>query len=248
MTIQAGVAPGSQAAGRAPVAARQDRRFFLGMAVAIALIVFVGFAPTFYLRGLYHPEPLASVFHIHGLVFTSWVVLFVVQTALVSARRTDIHRRLGLLGGALALLMLVVGYMAAVTAARRGFTTPGLPPPLVFFVVPIFDLLVFAVLVGSGLYLRRTPAAHKRLMLLATLAVLTAAIARLPYVLPLGPPAFFGLTDLLVLAAIVYDRLTRGRVHPALVWGGLFLIVSQPLRLAISGTDAWLRFATWLTR
>jgi len=248
MTTEAGLAPRFQAAGRVPVAGRHDRRFFLGMAVAIALIVFAGFAPTFYLRGLYHPEPLARVFQIHGLVFTSWVVLFLVQTALVSARRTDIHRRLGVLGGALAILMLVVGYAAAVTAARRGFSTPGLPPPLVFFAVPIFDLLVFATLVGAGLYLRRTPAAHKRLMLLATLAVLTAAIARLPYVLPLGPPAFFGLTDVLVIAALVYDRLTRGRVHPALLWGALFLIVSQPLRLAISGTDTWLAFATWLTR
>ena len=207
-----------------------------------------GFAPTFYLRGFYQPEPLQSVFHIHGLVFTVWVVLFVVQTALVSARRTDLHRRLGVLGGALALLMLVVGYQAAIAAARRGFSTPGLPPPLVFLAVPVFDLLVFATLVGAGLYLRRTPAAHKRLMLLATVAVLTAAIARLPYVLPLGPPAFFGLTDLLIIAAMVYDWRTRGRVHPALLWGGVFLIASQPLRLAISGTDTWLALATWLTR
>jgi hypothetical protein len=191
---------------------------------------------------------LQSVFHIHGLVFTSWVVLFVVQTSLVSARRTDLHRRLGVLGGVLALLMLGVGYQAAVTAARRGFSTPGLPPPLVFLAVPIFDLLVFATLVGTGLYLRRKPAAHKRLMLLSTVAVLTAAIARLPYVLPLGPPAFFGLTDLLIIAAMVYDWRTRGRVHPALLWGGLFLIASQPLRLAISGTDTWLALATWLTR
>ena len=169
------------------------------MAVVIALVVFVGFAPTFYLRAFYHTDPLQSVFRVHGLVFSAWVVLFVVQTALVSARRTDIHRRLGVLGAALALLMLVMGYMAAVTAARRGFSTPGLPPPLVFFAVPFFDLVVFATLVGCALYLRRTPAAHKRLMLLATVAVLTAAIARLPYVLPLGPPAFFGLTDLLVV-------------------------------------------------
>jgi len=226
----------------------RDRRFFMTMAIVIASIVFVGFAPTFYLRAFYRPEPLQSVFHIHGLVFTAWVVLFVVQTSLVSARRTDLHRRLGVLGGALALLMLVVGYQAAVTAARRGFATPGLPPPLVFFVVPIFDLLVFATLVGTGLYLRRKPAAHKRLMLLSTVAVLTAAIARLPYVLPLGPPAFFGLTDLLIIAAMVYDWRTRGRVHSALLWGGLFLIASQPLRLAISGTDTWLALATWLTR
>jgi len=232
----------------AVVAPRHDRRFFMTMALVIASIVFAGFAPTFYLRAFYHPEPLQSVFHIHGLVFTTWIVLFVVQTSLVSARRTDLHRRLGVLGGALALLMLVVGYQAAVTAARRGFSTPGLPPPLVFFAVPVFDLLVFATLVGAGLYLRRQPAAHKRLMLLATVAVLTAAIARLPYVLPLGPPAFFGLTDLLIIAAMVYDWRTRGRVHPALLWGGLFLIASQPLRLAISGTDTWLALATWLTR
>ena len=85
-------------------------------------------------------------------------------------------------------------------------------------------------------------------MLLATLAVLTAAIARLPYVLPLGPLVYFGLTDLLVVVAMVYDRRTRGRVHPALVWGGLFLVVSQAVRLAISGTAAWLALATWLTR
>ena len=227
---------------------RHDRRFFMGMALVIAAIVFAGFAPTFYLRTFYHPEPLQSVFQVHGLVFSAWVVLFVVQTALVSARRTDIHRRLGVVGGGLALLMLVVGYQAAVTAARRGFSTPGLPPPLVFFAVPVFDLLVFATLVGAALYLRRTPAAHKRLMLLATIAVLTAAIARLPYVLPLGPPAFFGLTDLLVVAAMVYDWRTRGRVHPAMLWGGLFLIASQPLRLAVSGTDTWLALATWLTR
>jgi hypothetical protein len=124
----------------------------------------------------------------------------------------------------------------------------GLPPPLVFLAVPMFDLLVFAALVGTGLYLRRTPAAHKRLMLLSIIAVLTAAIARLPYVLALGPPAFFGLTDLLILVAMIYDRKTRGRVHPALLWGGLFLVASQPLRLVVSGTDAWLALATWLTR
>ena len=243
--MPATVATPHAGAKRAPLT---EHRFFLAMAITIATIVFVGFAPTFYLRGWYHSEALPSVFQVHGLVFTAWVVLYVAQTALVSMRRTDIHRRLGMLGGALALLMLVVGYTAAIAAARRGFVTPGLPPPLVFLAVPMFDLFVFAGLVGAALYLRRTPAAHKRLMLLATVAVLTAAIARLPYVLPLGPLGFFGLTDLLIVAAVAFDRWTRGRVHPALFWGGLFLIASQPLRLFISGTDTWLRIATWLTR
>ena len=236
------------ATSKAQGTAGREHRFFLGMAVVIAAIVFAGFAPTYYLRQWYATEPLQTVFHVHGLVFTAWVVLYVVQTSLVSARRTDIHRRLGVFGGVLAVLMLVVGYTAAITAARRGFSNPGLPPPLVFLVIPIVDLVVFAVLVGTGLYFRRTPVAHKRLMFLSTVALLTAAIARLPYVLPLGPLAFFTLTDLLIFAAMAFDWRTRGRVQPALLWGGLFLIASQPLRLALGGTGTWLAFAAWLTR
>lgn len=231
----------------APIAVR-DRRFFFGMSIAIALVVFAGFAPTYYLRGYYQTEPLPSVFAIHGAVFSAWVVLFVVQAALVSARRTDIHRKLGVLGAVLAPLMLVVGFQAAITAARRGFSTPGLPPPLVFLAVPFFDLVVFGGLVAAALWYRRNPAMHKRLMLLAMLAVITAAIARLPGVLPLGPLAFFGLTNLFLLAGIMWDKWTRGRVHPAYIWGGLFLVLSQPLRLAVSGTSWWLAFAGWLTR
>lgn len=224
-----------------------DRPFFLTISIAIALVVFGGFAPTYYLRGYFHTEPLPTVFAVHGAVFSAWVVLFVVQAALVSARRTDIHRKLGLLAAVVAPLMLVLGYQAAIAAARRGFSTPGLPPPLVFLAVPMFDLFVFGALVGAALWYRRNPAMHKRLMLLAMLSVVTAAIARLPGVLPYGPPAFFGLTDLFLVAGIIWDKWMRGRVHPAYIWGGLFLVISQPLRLVVSGTDTWMRIATWLT-
>lgn len=246
MNTHLGVAtapPARTHAARTPA----DRRFFTMMAVATAVIVFVGFAPTFYLRPVFQSQSLAPVFILHGTVFTAWIVLFVVQTALVSTRRTAVHRKLGVLGGALAALMLVLGYLAALTAARRGFATPGLPPPLVFFAIPLFDLIVFSVLVSTGLYYRRTPVAHKRLMLLSTIAILTAAIARWPVVLSYGPLAYFGLTDVLWMVLIVYDRVTLGRVHPATLWGGLFLVVSQPLRLFVSGTDTWMKIAHWLT-
>ena len=224
-----------------------DRAFFPSIAGLIALVVFVGFAPTYYLRAAFRPDPLAAVFQVHGAVFTAWVLLFVAQTGLVATRRVALHRRLGVAGAVLAALMLVTGYLAAVTAARRGFSVPGLPPPLVFFAVPFFDLVVFAGFVGAGLALRRSSAAHKRLMLLAMISILTAAIARLPYVLPFGPLMFFGLTDLFVVALLVFDRATRGALHPASLWGGLLLVVSQAARLAISGTAAWLAFARWLT-
>ncbi|MEO7986930.1 MAG: hypothetical protein ABI766_10385 [Gemmatimonadales bacterium] len=186
--------------------------------------------------------------HVHGALFTSWILLFLSQTTLVAAGRTDLHRRLGVAGALLALVMPVIGMVVAIEAARRGVTPAGGPAPLVFLVVPIFDLLLFTTLAWTGLYFRRTKDTHKRLMLLATISLLTPAIARLPGIISAGPPAFFGLTDLRVIACLVYDRVSRGRIHPAFFWGGLFVIASQPLRLLIGGTGAWLAFATWLTR
>ena len=83
--------------------------------------------------------------------------------------------------------------------------------------------------------------------LILAIAILTAAVARLPHVLPYGPLMFFGLTDMLIVVMLVYDRLTLGRIHPATLWGGLFFVLSQPLRLFVSGTAAWLHVARWLT-
>ena len=101
-------------------------------------------------------------------------------------------------------------------------------------------LLIFP----TALYLRRKKEAHKRLMLLAFTAILAAAVARFPGVLPLGPLWFFGLTFLPILAScITYDVLTRRRVHPAYLWGGALLILSVPLRLMISSTPTWHRLA-----
>lgn len=226
---------------------QRDRRFFSGMAIAAAVTVFSGFAPTYFLKGLFGMPPLPPFLHVHGLLFTSWILLFLVQARLIAVKRTDLHRRIGAAGGLLAVGMVGVGLAAAIASARRGFTPPGGPPPLVFFAIPLGDLVVFSTLVGVGLYLRRRTETHKRLMLLATIGLLTPAIARLPYVAAWGPPAFFGLTDLFIVTCLLYDRITRGRVHPGFFWGGLFILVSQPLRLLIAGTEPWLAFAGWLT-
>jgi hypothetical protein len=246
MSAHAAVAIGQVPASPSARAWRRDRRFFLGMALVVALAVFIGFAPTYYLKGVFAAKPLPLLLHVHGALFTSWIVLLLVQTALVAARRVDIHRRLGVAGGVLAGTMIVVGFTAAIDGLRRGLTIPGGPPAPVFFVIPFFDMVAFTGLVGAALYLRRRPESHKRLMLIATFAVLPAAFARIPGIGSLGPPGFFGAVDLLVIACWVYDRLTRGRIHPAALWGGLFLIFSQVLRLIIGGTPVWLAFAGWL--
>jgi hypothetical protein len=229
---------------------RRDRFFYVGIAVAAAVIVFVGFSRTYFLKAHFGTPPLSRLLHLHGLVFTSWIVLLLTQVSLVAARRTDLHRRLGVLGVLLAPLMVAIGLTAAIDAARRGSAPPGGPPPLVFLAIPFGDMAVFAILVAAGFYFRRRPDAHKRLMLVATIGLLTAAIARLPFafILGTGPPAFFGLTDLVLAVCILYDYRARRRVHPAYLWGGLLLVASQPLRLVVAGTNAWLAFAGWLTR
>ena len=225
---------------------RNDRVFYTGMAVAMALAVFVGFAPTYYLKGYFASPALSSILHVHGLLFTSWIVLMLVQTTLVAARRTPVHRRLGVAGAALAAVLVGVGIATAIDAAQRGAAPTGIPP-LAFLIIPFGDMVLFAVLVGAAVWYRRQPETHKRLMVLGTIAILTAAIARWPGVLPLGPLVFFALTDLFIVAGAVYDKWSRGRVHPAYIWGGLLIVVSQPLRLVLSGTEAWQAFARTLT-
>jgi hypothetical protein len=150
------------------------------MALAIAITVFVGFSRTYFLKLHYGGPPLDLLRHAHGLVFTSWVLLFVVQTTLVASRRTDIHRRLGILGAVIAVLVVLVGTTTAIVRAREGAAPPGVPP-LAFLAIPLGDMVVFAILVGAGLYLRRRTDAHKRLMTLAMISLLAAPIARLPF-------------------------------------------------------------------
>lgn len=227
---------------------RRERWFYISMAIAAVITVFAGFAPTYYLRPYYNTAPLMPLLHLHGIVFTSWLALFLVQTTLVAAHRTDIHRRLGILGGVIAAFMVLLGFTTAVIRASQGATPiPGVSP-LSFLVVPLGDISVFAILVGAGFYYRRRPDVHKRLMLLATISILAAAIARLPFaIMQAGPPAFFGFTDVFVLACIVYDLITLKRVHRATWFGAILIIASQPLRLMLGGTHAWLAFAGWLT-
>lgn len=223
-----------------------ERRFFTGMAIAMALVCFAGFAPSYYLKAHFDTGPqLSLLLHLHGLAFTAWIGLLVAQTSLISTGRTRLHRRLGIAGALLAVLMMVLGAAVAIVRARQGVLGQATgAPPLVFFAIPFATLIVFPALIGAALCLRKRDT-HKRLMMLGTTEIVTAAVARLPGI---GTPvAFFGITDLFVLALVIHDVSTRGRVHRATFWGGLLLIASQPLRLMISGTPEWLDFARWLS-
>jgi len=169
-------------------------------------------------------------FYVHGTAFAAWMVLLVVQTRLVAAGRTDVHRKLGVFGAVLAAAMVVLGTVGALTAAGRATGFVGIPVPRLQFL---------------AILKRRDLQSHKRLMVIATVNLITAGWARWPGVNTLGPLAYFGLTDLFLVALVIWDLRTLGRPHPVTLWGGLLLFLSRPLRLMVSGTAAWLTFAAW---
>jgi len=237
---------------QAPSRWRRDRLFYGGVAVALGFTVLAGFGPTYYFRisgesplTTLSGGPVTLLVHTHAVLFTAWVLLFIVQTALIARRRVALHRYLGTAGAGLAFLMVLAGALTAINQAARGVAPAGFDP-YQFLMIPLSDVLLFGGFVAAALRLRADREAHKRLMLLAYVCIITAAIGRLPGVLPLGPPAFFGLSLLFVLAGVIYDKASRGRVHPAYVWGGTILVISVPLRLSISGTGTWTRFAHWV--
>lgn len=227
---------------------RRERLFYIGMAVTILATVFAGFSRSYFLKAYFATPELSVLLHLHGVVFTAWILLFLTQTTLVAARRTDIHRRLGVLGGVLAALLIIVGTATAIIRVKQGATVPGVPPHS-FLLIPLFDMVVFTILVTAALYYRHRANVHKRLMTLATIALLPAPIARLPLemIREGGLPVIFGLADLFIVLCVIYDLIAWRRIHPATIWGGLIIVASQPLRLVLSGTPAWLAVASWLT-
>ena len=230
-------------------APERARNFYVSVAVIAAIIVFAGFSRTFFFNSFFAKRNLTSMMILHGIIFSCWLVLLVVQTSLVAVDRTDIHRKLGVAGAILAALMIGIGMTLAIHAAKYGFQTPGLPPPLIFLVVPFFDIVAFTLLVGAALYYRGQPDTHKRLMLLATISILPPAFARMPFhiISATLPFSAFILGDVVLIGCILWDVAIHRRLHRAYLWGGLLLFLSFPLRMAIASTPAWLAFARWLT-
>jgi hypothetical protein len=228
-----------------------ERLFFAGMGVAILLLVFIGFAPSYYLRGSIDAgrplAPLTPMILLHGAAFTAWVLLFIVQAGLISARQHRLHKRLGGAMIALAAAMVVLGVLTAVGQVGRGSGPPGVPP-LVWLAVPLIDMPVFAGLVAAGYFNRRDPQTHKRFMLLATALMLQPAIGRLPMLAatPIGPEFNALVAWACSLALIAWDLASRGRVHRASAIGIAVLAAEQLFRLAVWRTEAWQSFAAWI--
>jgi hypothetical protein len=228
-----------------------DRLFFGGLSLLIALTVLGGFGPSYFFRSLVDsPPPLTALMHAHGAAFSAWIVLLLVQSALVAADRRDLHRALGFAGVGLAALMMVLGAWLGIVRAAEGMAIRG-AAAAAFVAVPLTTVIVFPVLFGAAVFWRKQAALHKRFVMIATLEFVPAAIARFP---GMSSPSFgptdllvhFALADLFLLAILAYDLTTIGRPHRATVWGGAILVASQVGRVLIIEAPAWLTFAQWL--
>jgi hypothetical protein len=227
---------------------RFDHLFFSITSLLMLVAVFEGFSHTYFLAGVFHAPLPSRIIHVHGAVFSCWILMLIAQTSLVSAGRVDIHRRLGIAGFLLGCSMVILGVWAATDALVRG-NTPANPDAKSFYIVPLTDMVIFGALLFFSFRERRNSSAHKRTMYIATAALLVAAFGRLPVG---GSTLNAHLTiaslwsNVFLVILVIYDLWSMHKVHRATFWGSAFMIFVQEIRLPIAGTVGWQDFATWV--
>lgn len=206
-------------------------KFFLCLSYVMLAIVLIGFSPTFYLRAIFDVPAIPLYVYVHGAAMTSWYIWFCVQTTAVNSSRVALHRRLGVIGITIAVLVLISGVAVALGLAPRLLEKYGDIESDFARIVGIVwgnlgTLVAFAGFILAAVLNRRKPEVHKRLMYLASIGILLPAIGRIakfPMIdLPEPLLAFACLLTLLVMLGI-FDRINIGRVHQVTLIGGLAL-------------------------
>jgi len=223
-----------------------EHLFFWGMSVAIALVVFIGFARTYFLADYFHAKPFAApIVHVHAAVFTSWILLLVIQTSLAGTGNVRIHRRLGLIGLGLAPAMVILGVLVAAEMLRRFAAVPGFDAPGIY-AVALSEIAGFAVPVLFAFRLRRRSDYHKRLILVGTIAMMTAGFGRWPVHFLLHQPLPAMCCTFVLLAIVAtYDFVSTRKIHRATLLGSAWVVAIELMSLPLSHTAAWHAFAAW---
>jgi hypothetical protein len=229
-----------------PANPKSDRAFFGAMVVLLYATVYYGFAKTYYAAGMMRTTLPAPIIHIHAALMTLWLVLLLVQVALVLVRKVAWHRSLGVFGFMVALAMVIVGPIAATNALRRGEAPLGLDA-LTFYIVPLTAIGLFAVFAFAAWRSRRKPAEHKRLILIANIALIDAAVGRWPVnFFEAHPPAQDLVPFAFLLALVAYDLISQRKVLRSTIWASLVLMAVHLTRVPVGETHAWHSFATFM--
>jgi len=226
-----------------------ERIFFGGMAILLCAVVIIGFSPTYFRAGIFQAPLPSPILHVHGAAFTLWMILYLVQSALISARRVSWHRSLGIIAFCLPPVMIVLGTIAAIDALHRRVMIGPLDPA-VSLSIPLLGIAWFTVVIYAAWRARRRPDAHKRLILLATIALADAALGRFPWDrMGLSPDAgaVIGL-GVLILLVVVYDLISLHRIHRSTLWAAPLTFAVGAFSVPIGMTSAWHTFAAFLDR
>jgi uncharacterized membrane protein YozB (DUF420 family) len=208
-------------------------RYYLGFAIVGIIVTVLGFIPT-YFQPLTEAKSFALIYHMHGFFCASWLILFLVQTALINQRNARLHQKLGFLGVFVALgVMVTLQRVGFVTASREIETSTGFGANT--FLGTVLDSLTFAGLVVTAIFLRKRIESHRRLMLLATMLLLWVSWVRLRYYFPPFPGNFevfgFGLAMLPIPTFWIIEWRLSGQVHPVMIKAGVLVIFEQGIQV-----------------
>ena len=232
-----------------PVNRTVERIYFGGMAILLCIVVIIGFTPSYYGAGIVRAPLPSPILHVHGAVFSLWMILYLVQSALISARRVAWHRSLGTIAFLLPPVMILLGTIAAIDALKRGVRIGPLDPA-VSLSIPLLGITAFTFVIFASWRARRRPDAHKRLILLATVALTDAALGRFPWDRIGISPAAGAVTGLGILVAlvVVYDLVMLRRLHRSTMWAAPLIFAVGAFSVPIGMTAAWHSFAAFLLR
>lgn len=223
---------------------RYEHFFFSGMTLLLLATFFIGFASSYYLAGITNAPLPDKTIHVHAIVFTIWMLLFVAQVSLTFINKVNIHRQLGIISFCFTFLMIPSGLMASVDTLKRTIA-PGIDELL--FMINITMLLSFTSFMAAAYRMKSNPAAHKRLILIANIALVFAGLIRWPFNLlfhniPIAARASY----LFLLPLVLFDLWSMRKIHRVTLWSSILLIFVFELRFMIAKTIVWLDFVAWI--
>jgi hypothetical protein len=220
-----------------------EKYFYFAMSLLIAAVVIYGFSNTIDHRLIHATPRPPMLLWVHAALFSSWVAFYILQSTLVRIRKVKIHRTLGWVGAALGTSMVAVGPWVAVVMARFDTTQLHRPNRDAFLLVPLTDILAFAIFFGLAIVWRKNPERHRRLMLIGTCVLTGAAFGRMP--LMHSALHFYGGIDGLILLGASRDLLVSRRIHTVYLIAIPLLVAAQTAvaQIFIHRAAFWIRIS-----
>lgn len=231
------------------VSRKRESWFYIVVFTLSLFVVLAGFTPTYVFPLIQKSFNAKPFVHIHAALFSAWIILIITQPLLVKTGHTRIHKKIGIAGFILAVCMIIIGSLFAITVAKMSIGTENEYMGKAFLVIPLTDMLLFTTFIGFSYFYTRNPDYHKRLILLATTSLLPAAFTRIPIFVDIANANFYAailIMDSFLFMGIIYDIIERRRINAVYMWGGIFLLSVHISRPFLAQTNFWLKISDFI--